>query len=312
MGIYQLNLYLKNNCKKSIEVINLHKLKDKVIVIDASIYMYKYAGEQRLVEGMYQLISTLLYYNITPLFVFDGASPTEKKELVADRHIKKRAAKKEYYTVLESIKDNKITPTIYHTILNLKKTFVRLKKEDYNTICTMIDLFGLNYITAEKEADELCAKLVIEGKAWACMSEDTDMFVYGCPRVLRYVNLIQQTVAMYDMKSILRELNMTQEEFTKICVISGTDYNFTSSKNCSLQKTVQYYKKYKSQNLETDFYKWLLYNTNYIVNYNILISTYKMFDVSNVLYSIEILKNNKKISKGKLKEFLEKYNFIFM
>ena len=105
---------------------------------------------------------------------------------------------------------------------------------------------------------------------------------------------------------------MTQEEFTNICVISGTDYNFTSSKHCSLQKTVQYYKKYKSQDLETDFYKWLLYNTNYIVNYNILISTYKMFDVSNVLYSIEILKNNKKISKGKLKEFLEKYNFIFM
>ena len=312
MGIYQLNLYLKKNCKNSISIINLCDLKDKVIVIDVSIYMYKFASEQRLIEGMYQLISTLLYYNITPLFVFDGESPTEKKELVADRNSKKREAKKQYYTVIESMKDNIITPSIYYSILNLKKAFVRLKKEDYNTICNMIDLFGLKYIVAEKEADELCAKLVLDGKAWACMSEDTDMFVYGCPRVLRYISLIHQTAMIYDMKGILNELHMTQEEFTKICVISGTDYNFTSSRHCSLQKTLHYYKRYKYQKTDDDFYNWLVKNTKYVINYNILMKTYKMFDLSNVAYSAEIIKNKKTIMKDDLKKFLEKYNFIFM
>ena len=39
------------------------------------------------------------------------------------------------------------------------------------------------YYTAINEADELCASMVINGFAWACLSEDMDMFVYGCTRV---------------------------------------------------------------------------------------------------------------------------------
>lgn len=93
MGIYQLNRYLKSKCRNSIREINLSELRGKVIVIDASIYLYKYAGEQRLIEGMYQLISTLLYYNITPVFIFDGVPPAEKKALLDARNTKNEMQK---------------------------------------------------------------------------------------------------------------------------------------------------------------------------------------------------------------------------
>lgn len=331
MGIYQLNRYLNARCPKSIREMPLGELRDKTIVIDASIYMYKYAGEQRLIEGMYQLISTLLYYSITPLFIFDGAPPAEKKALLEQRNTQKRRAKHEYYTIIESLDASDVVgiKRARCELSKLQKKFARITKKDYSDICELMECFGVQYLRAEKEADELCAKLVMDGKAWACMSEDTDMFVYGCPRVLRYVSLMHCTCVLYDTKSILAEINMSQQEFREVCVLSGTDYNYKASRETSLQKTFMYYNNYmKWRSLQSSsalqssgalqsssashsgFYQWLIQNTNYIADYKKLIETLNMFDITDLEYSLDIgtIVGNKK----NLHEFLKKYNFIFM
>jgi len=325
MGIYQLNRYLNARCSKSIREMLLGELRDKTIVIDASIYMYKYAGEQRLIEGMYQLISTLLYYSITPLFIFDGAPPAEKKALLEQRNTQKRRAKHEYYTIIESLDASDVVgiKRARCELSKLQKKFARITKKDYSDICELIECFGVQYLRAEKEADELCAKLVMDGKAWACMSEDTDMFVYGCPRVLRYVSLMHCTCVLYDTKNILAEINMSQQEFREVCVLSGTDYNYKASRETSLQKTFMYYNNYmqwrslqSSSDLQSSsashsgFYQWLIQNTNYIADYKKLTETLNMFDITDLEYSLDIgtIVGNKK----NLHEFLKKYNFIFM
>ena len=46
---------------------------------------------------------------------------------------------------------------------------------------------GIAYYESEGESDYVCAKMVKQKIAFACMSEDMDMFVYGCPKVLRYL-----------------------------------------------------------------------------------------------------------------------------
>jgi len=51
--------------------------------------------------------------------------------------------------------------------------------------------YGVSYIDADGEADQLCASLVLKNKVYACLSEDMDLFVYGCPRVLRYLSFIK-------------------------------------------------------------------------------------------------------------------------
>lgn len=331
MGIYQLNRFLKSNCRNSIREIHLRDLSGKIIVIDASIYLYKYAGEQRLVEGMYQLISTLLYYTIKPVFIFDGAPPAEKKALLDARHTQKRAAKREYYTIIESLDEKQANDEeknqARHELERLQKKFVRLSKNDYENICELMNCFGVQYYRAENEADELCAKLVMDGKAWACMSEDSDMFVYGCPRVIRYLSLMHFTGVLYDMKSILSELKMDQHTFQEICVLSGTDYNYTASHDTSLQKTMQYYDNFRNSNKtnklntnefysgpsHSEFYNWLIKNTHYIKNYEKLMDTLNMFNITALEYSSDIMDNNHSTyNKKHLRKFLKKYNFIFI
>lgn len=79
MGIRYLNGWLKNECKEAISEIHFSELKYKKIAIDTSIYMYKFMGENNLLENMYLLISLLRFYHIVPLFIFDGKPPDEKK-----------------------------------------------------------------------------------------------------------------------------------------------------------------------------------------------------------------------------------------
>ena len=80
MGIQYLNKYLKNNCSNSINKIHLSNLRKKIITIDTSIYLYRFASEGGIIDGMYQMITILLKYNIIPVFIFDGKPPKENKK----------------------------------------------------------------------------------------------------------------------------------------------------------------------------------------------------------------------------------------
>ena len=86
---------------------------------------------------------------------------------------------------------------------NLKKKFIRVKQSDIQNVKQLMIAYGVSYIDADGEADELCASLVLKNKVYACLSEDMDLFVYGCPRVLRYLSLLNKTVIMYNTKEIL-------------------------------------------------------------------------------------------------------------
>ena len=59
MGIKLLNTYFKNEIVDSIKLIQLSELAGKKIAIDTSIYLYKYASEEVLIENIYTLYLVL-------------------------------------------------------------------------------------------------------------------------------------------------------------------------------------------------------------------------------------------------------------
>jgi 5'-3' exonuclease len=280
MGIKNLNRFLSDNCtKKSIRKQHLSSFKNKTIAIDTSIYMYKYQSENALLENMKQLIQTLINYNIKPIFVFDGQAPPEKKDLIRQRAQLKHAAEAQYNELL--LNQDPLQPQFDEKLAYLKKQFVRIHDTDIVNVKTLIDEMGVEYLEAEGEADQLCAFLVKSKKAWGCLSDDMDMFVYGCAHVLRNFNLTQHTVIYYDLKMVLIELEMTMKIFKEILVLSGTDYNIHS--NTSLDQTIDWLYKYRQycknqHNIhKKSFYEWLTINTNYIDNYEQLMHIYRLF-----------------------------------
>jgi flap endonuclease-1 len=199
MGIKFLNKIMRDNCDQSIWQINISELSGKKIAIDISIYLYKYESNNALLESIYLMLAIFRENNIIPIFVFDGKPPPEKKELLQKRREDKAAAKNEYNKLknqLEEIKDDpdeQEKNEIVATMDQLKKQFVYITHEKIERVKELIRAYGATYYDAPGEADELCALLVIKKKVWACLSEDMDLFVYGCNRVLRYFSLVNQS-----------------------------------------------------------------------------------------------------------------------
>jgi hypothetical protein len=159
-------------------------------------------------------------------------------------------------------------------------------------------------------------QLVTSGKAWGCMSDDMDMFVYGCPRVFRNFSLVNHNVISYDFSAILADLEMDVTTFREIAVLSGTDYNCDNK--TSLGETMSLYEKYKlSGHVSNGFYDWVLHNSNYITDYDILLSIVKIFDVSKSTENASIVERIDQVSFSEidmtsLKSILEKDGFVFV
>ena len=187
-------------------------------------------------------------------------------------------------------------------------------KNDLEQVKKLFDYCGIMYRTAEGEADELCAALVLGGKAYACLTEDTDLFVYGCPRILKYFSSAKHDVMFYDLYEILNELDISLTEFQEVCCISGTDYNINKVSN--IFHNLEYLKEYKCSNNKEGVIKWFVEN-NKIMNED----TEKLYDIKKK-YNIDTAKvlsqldyfviRNKYLNHYKIKKILINYGFIFI
>lgn len=323
MGIKNLNRFLRDNCtKKSIRKVHLKYLSNKTVAIDTSIYLYKFMGENALMENMYLFISILKSYHITPIFIFDGKPPPEKKELLNKRRIDKKEAEQKYLNIESAINDvcDEDKKELQLEMDNLKRQFIRIKQDDIRKVKGLMDAYGVQYIESPAEADTVCAYLVKSGKANCCMSDDMDMFLYGCPLVVRHISLMNHTAVLYDTEEILKELNITARHFCEIMVLSGTDYNINS--NTTLYETMKWFRQYnnyrelqKEKNERIlEFYVWLVKNTKYITDYGKLLRIYMLFQIenNNDLKQLDNLVFENRIQNmDKLKEIMASEGFVF-
>lgn len=322
MGIRYLNKFLKENAKKSIKIAHLSEFSGKKIAIDISIYMYKFVADGTLIENIYLMLTILRYYNIIPIFVFDGKAPPEKKELIQKRRKDKKEAKEEYNKLKNHLEssmnelDDSEKQELLHNMDTLKRNFISISNNDIEKVKLLIKVYGASYYQAIGEADEMCALLTIKNKVWACLSEDMDMFVYGCSRVIRYLSLLNHTAVLYDLKGILEELDMSQSDLRKICILSGTDYNINDiSKKINIYTILKYFNKYKKENRLEDFYDWLHENTEFRQDIVLFKKIYDLFDLKNKKINTTEFEKisicNGPIEKSIIHEILKTDGFIF-
>lgn len=288
MGVRLLHSFINENCHNSIHKIHLKQLRNKKIAVDISIYMYKFKRTNTLIENIFNMCTIFRNYKIHPIFVFDGKPPKEKEEEIHKRYLKK-----------QKYKDN-----------NEEYNKRILTQEDVEQVKKLLSLYGLSFVTAKGEADNLCAYLCKTKKVFACLSEDTDMFVFGCCYVLRYFSILHHTVIIYNLKSILGELKLTAKEFKWLCVVSGTDYNNDKQNiiNNMYTKLIEYKNNreniqiYSLQSLFESFcdVKELKHILQHI--YHISKKDFNMYK--------ELLIENNSFNKSKVIQYLKHFDFI--
>jgi hypothetical protein len=330
MGIKQLNNFLLENCtSNAIFKTSLKYFSNKTIVIDTSIYLYKFAEKSAVAENIYLMISVFRQYNIVPVFVFDGKPPTEKKALLIKRKLEKDAAEIKYNELKTSVESGNATDdTVFAEMEKLKKQFIRISDADISKSKEIMRAYGVQYIESKGESDHLCAFLVKHGFAWACLSDDMDMFLYGCPRVIRHLSLLNHEGVYYDTSQILFDLDMTQDVFNDIAILSGTDYNVGDKR--TLSDTLRLYMRFREcvnsyasrKNMTTKtFYGWLMENTDYIDNLDDLQHIRELFNLDIYLETHrdefkEVIDKMpfhlQDMNLAKLKDALDEHGFIFV
>jgi flap endonuclease-1 len=325
MGIKNLNRYFIEKCSgKSIRKTSLENLRGKKIAIDISIYLYKFLSEGSLMEQMYMMISVLLDCHITPIFVFDGKTPPEKRALVHRRRLEKKAAAAKYADIC-----NGVQPQIPKTELReLERKMIRLKWEDMDGVRDLLSAYGVCYIRANGEADHLCAQMAKNGEVWATLTDDMDLFLYDCPRIIRGLNLQTREIILYDTADILSNLGISNMGLLLIMVLFGTDYNepiIENMKWINIDYLIKSYDEYTRDPEfgEKHFYHWLNENDKNKIQINeetisILKNTCEIFlrkleppitrEEDNIYNKMEESKTN----WFKISQILRPYGFVFL
>ena len=319
MGIRYLNKYLIDKCsKESITQIHLSQLESKTIVIDTSIYLYKFIGEGMLAENLYILLTLFKKYKINALFVFEGTPPPEKWDTIEIRNKEKDKAEVMYENLTRELEKSDYTVVERDKIMlqlqSVKKQCIRIKKHHIMFAKNMMDCFGIKYIDAYGESDEICAKLCKSQIAFGCLSDDMDMFTYGCSNILRNLNLINEEVTLYNYDKIIFDLNLKPQIFTQLLILSSNDYYKDNTND--FNKVMEWYYAYKKMEVVMPFKNWLIEN-NYIQHIEDINNVEKIYTIDN---NIEINVHNLNetiISQNdmkytKLKELLRPHGFIFL
>jgi 5'-3' exonuclease len=322
MGIKYLNRFFLDNCKKkSIAKTHLKSFYGKTIVVDTSIYLYKYAVDNAIVENMFLLISIFKKYNIEPIFIFDGKPPPEKKSLLIQRRIEKLDAEKKYMDMKSILDNGELIDVKKQGILSemeqLKRQFIRITELDIKKSKNLMDAYGVTYYDADGEADVLCSYFLKTGRAWACISDDMDMFLYGCKRVIRHLSVLNHTAVLYDTESILYDLNMNEEMLRDILILSGTDYNINGETNLiETLKWLNEYNKYcKTNNTIMNFYDWLKKYTKYIKDIGQLEKVKSLFCLDqrdDLLEKINTPIQDKMVDMDSMVQILKEEGFLFI
>lgn len=297
MGIRQLMGLLKKelNNKK----VDIKCFKDKTIVVDTSIYMHEFkALTPCMIHSFCKMIRKFKEHNIKLIFVFDGNKKIYlKKECIDERKKISEESKEEYNKLIKKYEEKNKSTTIKLKLNKLKRNFVKLSYDDFTNLKTLFKMMNVEYIVAPYEADVICYEMVKYGYADMCMTNDSDLFAYGCNYVITNFNINTMTCFCYQFDNILKTLELSKKQFLELCVLAGTDYkkSFIHSTNIfELYKLINK-KKVDIVNIITDKQKILLetiqniyLNVHTIDEFNKYIKTYKIDNKLNKYTSTEI------------------------
>jgi len=188
----------------------------------------------------------LLYlnYGVTPIFVFDGEYPEEKK-LTKDKRGEKKSLLRERITEIKGaleeadiLERNEALVSEYKKLLS-QDTYV--SREEVDLMKRVLRGLGIPWLQAKCEAEKLATTLAIEGKVAAVFSNDTDNLTHGCPCLA--TGFEGHNLVCISVTDVLDLLKISFSTFVDLCIMAGCDYN-ENIKNLGIGKAYNLLREY--------------------------------------------------------------------
>ena len=181
-----------------IKEIDIDFLHNKVLVVDAPMWLYQFLSSIRQRDGsllkdskgnvtshlmgLFTRLSNLIEQNIKLAFVFDGEPPKLKHLTLEKRKEIKLEAEKKF----EKAKEKED--------LELMKKYAartsRLTDEMIDEAKKLVEAFGLPVIDSPSEAEAQASLIVKNNEAFALATNDADALMFGAPKIIRNLNMV--------------------------------------------------------------------------------------------------------------------------
>lgn len=195
-------------------------LRGKTVAVDADNLVWSFvtaiagtgelprAPDGRSNAHLLGLLSRLTVYakwGVPSAWVFDGAQPDLKEATLIARG--------------ERIEAARVAGDNYQAT-------VAVDEDDLQECKRLLTALGVPWLEAPGESDAQCARLVQSGDAWAAVTQDWDIALFGAPRAVRNLTTSKtRTPELLDLAAALGAAGLTQEQLVDAAILIGTDYN---------------------------------------------------------------------------------------
>jgi len=259
MGVQITDLLIKKE-------IDINFLKNKVIAIDASLFLYQFLTTIRSRDGslltdskgnitshlvgLFSRTTKLMQQGLRQIYVFDGKPPKLKQKEREKRKELKLEAEKRYK---EAAKKED-----YSEMKKYAARTTRLTDDMIKEAKKLLEALGIPIIGAPSEGEAQAAYLVKNDDAFAVASQDADSLLFGSPKLIRNLSLLGKRKKVQkltyefvkpeivNLSETLNFLGIDQNQLIVLAMLVGTDFNPGGIKGIGPKHALKLVKKYNT------------------------------------------------------------------
>jgi 5'-3' exonuclease len=273
MGIKDFYKHLKTKCPECFVPTDYSVFEHQRIALDMMniLYVYKSRDEYNWMRKVIQFLIYLRNLHVHPVCVFDGQSHPLKQHTVDKRRNDREKGKERVETLsrsLEQYRQHQIRSDYFNQFLESHPDFIskltgrpilsqieyylqrqcknyslHFRTAEIENLKKILNALGLIVLDAQHDGEALCSQLSANKLVEAVISNDSDVFFFGCRQVL--FKFTDQGGYLIKFQDILQVLKLTEEQFVDMCLLCGTDFN-SSIRGIGLCRALALIQTYKS------------------------------------------------------------------
>lgn len=208
-------------------------LREKRVAVDLSYWIVQHetaikathVRKPHLRLTFFRTINLFSKFGALPVFIVDGTpSPLKSKARIA-RFFRFSGVDISGLPVAEGVSAER------------NKTFLKCVQE----CVELLELFGMPVLKANGEAEALCAQLNAEGLVDACITADSDAFLFGAKCMIKCVKPnTKEPFECYHISDVEAGLGLKRKHLIAISLLVGNDHDLNGVQGIGLEKALRF------------------------------------------------------------------------
>ncbi|KAH9732191.1 Flap endonuclease GEN-like 1 [Citrus sinensis] len=217
-------------------------LRDKRVAVDLSYWIVQHetaikknsVPKPHLRLTFFRTINLFAKFGAFPVFVVDGTPSPLKSQA--------RLARFYRFTI-----DSSTLPVAEEGILvERNQTFLKCVQE----CVELLELFGMPVLKAKGEAEALCAQLNSEGYVDACITADSDAFLFGAKCVVKCIRPnTKEPFECYCISDIEAGLGLKRKHLIAMSLLIGNDHDLNGVQGIGLDTALQFVQNFSEDEI---------------------------------------------------------------